>query len=135
MVLGGTGDAMGFNNGNWEFNKYGPDIHRQVGCGGSHYVLVHASQRFSCRTAILLQDSVSSPDLCLTYKTAVSAQYSIKAPHYTRVQQRSEVRGQGSRGHKCVCDVMTMQGGARFWDHIIHDGTEASAILTMTASC
>lgn len=30
MVLGGTGDAMGYNNGNWEFNQDGCDIHRQV---------------------------------------------------------------------------------------------------------
>ena len=30
MVLGGTGDAMGYNCGNWEFNENGFDIHRQV---------------------------------------------------------------------------------------------------------
>ena len=30
MVLGGVGDAMGYKNGDWEFNFVGEDIHKKV---------------------------------------------------------------------------------------------------------
>ena len=31
MVLSGVGDAMGFKDGDWEFNFVGEDIHKQCG--------------------------------------------------------------------------------------------------------
>ena len=30
MVLGAVGDAMGYRNGSWEFNKDGPAIHGEM---------------------------------------------------------------------------------------------------------
>lgn len=126
MILAGVGDAMGYNNGRWEFNHSGPDIHRAMQALGGVKAFDIGPRRVSDDQVMHLATAEA-----LAEAESVAALPPLLARHYVHSFGDMAGRAPGGQTHQSI--ALLERGAA--WDSIPYSPGGGGCGAAMRSMC